>query len=88
MAKRILVSSGINVLIFIIVGIFSLILYAVLSFFFMQSFATGEPSQDEALGWGYLGFLFISIILAILTGIIGGVISFCICFKKFRKWSS
>jgi len=86
--KRILVSFGISVLIFILIGICSFILYAILSHFYMQSFVTGEPSQDEALGWGYLGLLFISFILAILTGIIGGIISFCIYFKKFRKWSS
>ena len=65
----------ISVLIFILIGICSFILYAILSHFYMQSFVTGEPSQDEALGWGYLGLLFISFILAILTGIIGGIIS-------------
>ncbi|GIN65497.1 MULTISPECIES: hypothetical protein [Bacillus] len=85
MFKRILASAAISFLILILIGIGSFILYAILSFFFLQSFATGNLSQDEALGWGYIGMLVISFILAILTSGIAGVVSFCKYFKKYGE---
>ncbi|MED2942302.1 hypothetical protein P4282_07320 [Bacillus swezeyi] len=85
MTKRIFASVIVSILILILTFIISFILYAIASYFIMQLFVTGEPSQDEALGWGYLGLLFLSFILAIITGGIVGTIYFLKYFKNYKK---
>ncbi|QHZ45028.1 hypothetical protein [Bacillus sp. NSP9.1] len=66
-----------SLMIFILTGVTSFFLYALLSYFLLMLLATGDPARDAGLGFGYLGLLAISFFLAVMTGFVFAVVYFC-----------